>query len=82
MWCFIKKDNFSIKMWYLILALVIVFAIWFYRYITRNYDYFKDRNIPYEKAVFMLGSNPTVMLKKESMPEWIRNMYMRFKDEK
>ncbi|XP_018561044.1 cytochrome P450 6k1-like isoform X1 [Anoplophora glabripennis] len=60
-----------------ILDLIIFFGIgiiFMYIYSTRKYDYFKKRNIHYEKPIPLFGSIFPVLSMKTTIGEWLRQL--------
>ncbi|XP_071447823.1 probable cytochrome P450 6a17 [Hetaerina americana] len=69
----------------LLIWLLIFFTLCFgslYVYLTWNYDHWKKRSIPHEKPHFPFGNIGRVILGKESIIEFYRNIYDRFKGQR
>ncbi|XP_058837420.1 probable cytochrome P450 9f2 isoform X2 [Topomyia yanbarensis] len=49
-----------------------------YRYITGKSKFFEDRDIPYEKPTFLLGSHGPILLKKRDLYQQIKHLYDAF----
>ncbi|XP_046385527.1 probable cytochrome P450 6a14 [Ischnura elegans] len=53
-----------------------------YLYLTWDYGYWRKRSIPYERPVFPFGSIWSMMTRKESLVEYYRSLYERFKGQR
>ncbi|VEN62879.1 unnamed protein product, partial [Callosobruchus maculatus] len=47
----------------------------FYRYVTRNFNYFKDKDIPYVKPVPIFGNFANIVLFRTTIAEWLKSYY-------
>ncbi|KAJ3652765.1 hypothetical protein Zmor_018702 [Zophobas morio] len=61
----------------LALILTCLFLILYYLY-TKNYNFWKSRNVPYEKPVFLFGSFYNIVRRKEHILERLCNIYNQF----
>ncbi|PSN50995.1 hypothetical protein C0J52_08595 [Blattella germanica] len=63
-------------------TVIIVCLYVIYRYVTKNDDYFKKRNVPYLKPTFYIGNVLPVLTKKRSTTEHIIWLYNQFEGHK
>lgn len=61
---------------FLICVLLAVLAYFAHKWMTRNNEYFKERNIPYILPKFL------AFFQKNSMPDMVTRWYNEFKNEK
>lgn len=54
----------------------------FYKYVTRNNDYFKKRGIPFIKPKFLIGSSAEFFFKKITLSELMRRLYNSYPSER
>lgn len=66
----------------LILYLAVGALYLFYKWMTKNYNFFKDRGIAFAKPIFLFGTNSNMLINKKSLPEVINKRYNDFYDEK
>ncbi|XP_071870351.1 cytochrome P450 9e2-like [Bombus fervidus] len=71
----------EINWWPIIAAVVAVIAVTYYR-VTRTYDFFEKRGIPYYSYVPLLGSIWEAILQRTSFAETVEKMYQSFPDSK
>ncbi|XP_013101425.2 probable cytochrome P450 9f2 [Stomoxys calcitrans] len=65
-------------MWFEILILPAVFVlVVFYRWGTKNHDFFKKRNIPYEKPAFIFGGGAEIVFRKKSVVQVQQEIHNR-----
>lgn len=62
------------------LCFALFIAIVLYKWITRNYDYFVNRQIPYGVPRFPFGTSGDLIAKKVSIFDYIRGWYAKFPD--
>ncbi|XP_075144766.1 uncharacterized protein LOC142219885 [Haematobia irritans] len=67
----------SHKMWLEFMLLFGILGALFYRWATKYYDFFKKRNIPHDKPIFLLGSNKDLTLRKKSVFQVLCEIYQR-----
>lgn len=60
-----------------VLIFGVAFAVFFYRWITANNDFFAKRGIPYDKPAFLIGSFVDIFRKEKSMYDVIIDLYNR-----
>ncbi|XP_053677318.1 cytochrome P450 9e2-like [Anopheles nili] len=60
------------------LALVVGLVVAAYWYFTKNYFYFADKPIPFEKPSFPFGSAAPLMMRKVTLFEHFKNLYNTF----
>uniref|UniRef100_A0A1I8PRR0 Cytochrome P450 n=1 Tax=Stomoxys calcitrans TaxID=35570 RepID=A0A1I8PRR0_STOCA len=60
------------------LIALVIFGIWFYRWGTKNNDFFKNRNIAYEKPVFLMGSGQEVLMRKKTAFQVLCEYHQKF----
>lgn len=65
-----------------LISLLVVAAFLLYKYATKNWSYFKDRDVAYLKPKFLIGSNASVFFKQESMPDFFKRVYLENVDKK
>lgn len=68
---------FHLKMYPLIctVSLLLIFLVLLYKHVTRNFDYWSKRNVPFIKPVPFLGNFYEVCTLKKVMGEFIANLY-------
>lgn len=59
----------------LILVAVSLFGYAFYKWATKNDNYFKDRNLAYVQPTFLLGNLGAFMMKQLSAHEFADRLY-------
>lgn len=59
----------------LIFVAISLFAFSFYKWTTKNDEYFKDRNFPFMKPTFLLGNLGKFMLKQQTAHEFSDSLY-------
>ena len=57
-------------------------AFAFYRWATKNNDYFAKRGLPHEKPLFLLGSTASLFFQKVDMVGFIEERFAQFPNEK
>ncbi|NP_001352704.1 probable cytochrome P450 9f2 [Lucilia cuprina] len=67
-------------MWIEFIILAIVAAILFYRWATTNNGYFKKRNLPFDKPIFLLGSGKDIIFGKKSVLQTLCEFYNKEDD--
>ena len=75
--------NSSFKMWvyyFPIVFIVLVYAV--YRYFTRNFNYWKSRNVPGPKPTVLFGNLKESALRKKNLGVVIQELYDMFPNEK
>lgn len=70
--------DFGSTLW---IADIAVAVYLFYKWATKNNDYFIKRNIHYNKPFLFLGSSPTFWFSKESIGDFTISLYNEFKNE-
>jgi hypothetical protein len=66
----------------LLAAILCIVGYWFYKYGTKNGDYFTKRGIKFNKPVFLFGNNLEFFTRKGDVLELLRHGYMMFPNEK
>ncbi|XP_055838038.1 probable cytochrome P450 9f2 [Episyrphus balteatus] len=61
---------------------VTVIGLLFYKFATKNYKYFSQRNIAHEKPVILIGNALPILSGKESLIEMLIRLHTEFKNEK
>ncbi|XP_059219189.1 probable cytochrome P450 9f2 [Stomoxys calcitrans] len=65
-------------MWLEILILpAVYFLVVFYRWGTKNHDFFKKRNIPYEKPAFIFGGGAEMIFRRKSVVQVQQEIHNR-----
>ncbi|XP_013101426.2 probable cytochrome P450 9f2 [Stomoxys calcitrans] len=59
------------------LVLLAIGAVFFYRWATKNDDFFEKRNMAHDKPCFLLGSGKDVILRRTNVLEMICEVYQR-----
>lgn len=62
-------------MWLLLLALTLIAAGLFYKYVERKYQYWKDRGIAGPSPSFLTGNFGELMTQKKSMNYFMDDLY-------
>ncbi|XP_075217745.1 putative cytochrome P450 6a23 [Lycorma delicatula] len=68
--------------WFEILLGVIAFIVIFYRFWTKNYNYWKDRNVPYVEPVFPFGNTKDFILSTGFIGLVYKDLYLKLKGHK
>ncbi|XP_065372226.1 probable cytochrome P450 9f2 [Calliphora vicina] len=68
-------------MWIEFIILLAAAAVLFYRWATKNNDYFKKRNLPYDKPAFLLGSGKETLFGTKSVFNILCELYNRQDDD-
>lgn len=58
----------------------VVFAYWFYVKFIKILSYWKDRNVPYFGANIIVGSMGKLLMKQETLFDFMINFYTKFKN--
>lgn len=66
----------------LIAVVAILSAILFYKWGTKNYDYFTKKGIPFSKPTFLVGSSGGFIMRKYSLPTYLVMHYEQFSQHK
>lgn len=64
------------------IAGIAIAIYYFYKWSTKNHDYFQKRGIPYKKPFLFLGSSPSFWLSKQTIGEFIISLYSEVKGAK
>lgn len=64
--------------WWIFLFLLVLAIFLFYKYATRNENYFLDRNVAFIKPVFFIGSAAPVVFGQESFPDYHTRIHLEF----
>lgn len=67
-------------MWIELVILAVIAAIFIYRWGTKNNDYFKKRNLPYDKPTFLLGSGKDIIFGRKSVLSLLCELYNKEND--
>lgn len=59
---------------------LIIFLV--HKYLSREYDYFEKKGIPFSKPTFIVGSRKDFVLRNKSLIDVIKDFYNEFSDEK
>ncbi|KRT83630.1 cytochrome P450, partial [Oryctes borbonicus] len=72
------KDN-----WDLTRTLLFVFILLFlaYCYWKRNFSYWTNKHIPCEKPFLFLGNFPDMIASKQTVPQYLANLYAKYQNE-
>ncbi|XP_075210857.1 putative cytochrome P450 6a17 [Lycorma delicatula] len=65
--------------WFEILLGIIVFIVIFYRFWTKNYNYWKDRNVPCLEPVFPFGNGKDFILSTRFVGLVFKDLYFKLK---
>jgi hypothetical protein len=65
-------------MWFLI----IVAFVALYKYGTRNFDYFRQKGVAFNRPRWMVGSRLGMIMKTSNMIEFVDEIYKEFRNEK
>ncbi|XP_046748376.1 cytochrome P450 9e2-like [Diprion similis] len=79
------KEEWSISLWSVALAVLGVLGIFLGTYLLRNFTvlwYFKKRNVPYSKPVFIFGNMLPMLRQRKSLAEFFQDLYREFPNEK
>lgn len=69
-------------MLWIILVLVISIGALIYKWATKHYNYFKDRNIAHGKPSLFFGTGKDLFLLRLSFADYIQKWYKEFPNEK
>lgn len=70
-------DSSTVLIW------IAVFLAWLlYKKVTKTYQIFEERGIPFEKAIPVLGNNFSLLSGKESLYDLYQRLYTKFSNEK
>lgn len=58
----------------------VLYLLW--KYLNKNFDYFSDRGIPYEKPIPIFGNMFGLLFLKRSIPDMLLNMSNKFRSNK
>lgn len=64
---------------WIILLLTILFLI--YKYLTFNFNYFRDHNVPHNKPLPLFGNQFNFFTKRQSIPDFLLDIGNDFRDE-
>ncbi|KAB0791329.1 hypothetical protein PPYR_03129 [Photinus pyralis] len=59
----------------ILLAVLVTFLILSYFYSTRNFDYWKKRNVPHFRPIPLLGTIHSVLMRKKSISQYLCDVY-------
>ncbi|XP_063707465.1 probable cytochrome P450 9f2 [Culicoides brevitarsis] len=67
----------------LILSIIFFLTLFFalYKYLTFNFNYFRDHNVPHKKPVPFFGNQFKFFAKKQSIPDFLLDIGNEFRDE-
>lgn len=65
----------------LLLAVIFLFSLAFYKWATLNNDYFERRKIKYLKPKFLVGNTGGILLNRYNAAEISQMIYQQFPDE-
>lgn len=68
---------FATEMLSELVIICIIGGIFFYRWATKNNDFFKERNIAYDNPAFLLGSGKDMTLRRKTMYEVFADLYQK-----
>lgn len=77
---FTEVINMSLLLYAAVLLLLL--PLFFFKWATRNNNYFAKRAIAHGKPKFLLGTSYELVKKKASLYEYVQNWYNRFPNEK
>lgn len=75
-------DSEEVIMAFLIYAVILILTYIFYKWVTKDHDYFEKKGVKFMKSFPILGSSQNLIRSKRSFPEAILNWYNTFTDEK
>lgn len=64
------------------LVVVTIISILFYKWATRNNNFFIKRGIPALKPSFLLGNSGEFFMKRIEWEDFVKRLYFSFPDEK
>jgi len=70
--------SFGVKITLLLLGLLVFLA---YRFLTKNFDYWKNQGIKFVKPIPVFGSMASQFLMKEHFLLWTQKQYRKFEGE-
>ncbi|KAJ6649589.1 putative cytochrome P450 9f2 [Pseudolycoriella hygida] len=70
-----------INMWVLLCAIVVIIFL-VEKYLSREYDYFEKKGIPFAKPRFIVGSRSDFVLRNKSILEVMKDFYNEFRNDK
>jgi len=66
----------------LILYAVVAILFLLYKLVTKNYDYFEKKGIPFAKPAFLVGSRTDLLFRNKPMTKFVKDLYDEFRDHK
>lgn len=66
----------------LILYAVVAILFLLYKFLSKKDDYFEKKGIPYSKPSFLVGSRTDLVFRNKSMPEFVKQLYDEFRNDK
>lgn len=66
----------------ILVALIVIALVAFYLYNTRDFNYWKNRGVKYEKPIVLFGNNLTNYLLQKSVTQLLVDLYWKFPNEK
>ncbi|XP_050488656.1 uncharacterized protein LOC126872590 [Bombus huntii] len=76
----INKISFDMDYFQLLCGISILLLAIYYHY-SSCYNFWKSRNIPGPKPIIFFGNFLGVLLKRESMADWMKRLYDQYKNE-
>lgn len=75
------RNTETVKMW-IIFSLLIAIGFLIHKWATKNYNYFKVRNIAHGKPKLFFGTGKELLMQRLSLPEYVQMWYNEFPTEK
>lgn len=66
-------------MFLVLVSILLIGGAYFYYWATKNNNYFKERNLDYEKPIFLFGNGLEVLMRRKTGFQVLCEMHQRHK---
>jgi hypothetical protein len=66
----------------LLVSIICVLIYWFYKWGTKNNNYFKERGIKFQAPAFLFGNNLAAFRRKSNVLDFLMKDYFEFPEER